>query len=169
LYLNRIYFGSGAWGVEAAAREYFGKRASELTLPEAALLAGMISNPYILNPRTNPRSVIRRRRVVLELMLAEGAVTPAEFTAADRARLVTGRSSLSECGLAPYFVAEVRSLMERELGETLYTGAFVIHSTLDADLQAIAETELESQLRAVEAGSFGDYGHTVYRPGANLV
>ncbi len=169
LYLNRIYFGNGAWGIEAAAREYFGKGARELTLPEAALLAGMISNPYILNPRNNPRSCVRRRRVVLELMLAEGVVTPAEFTAADTARLITGHSTLREGPSAPYFIAEVRRSMEQELGEALYTGGFIIYSTLDADAQAVAEVELESQLRAVEAGHFGSYDHTVYQPGANLV
>jgi len=169
LYLNRIYFGSGAWGIEAAAREYFAKGARELTLPEAALLAGMISNPYILNPRTNPRSCVRRRRVVLELMLAQGVVTPAEFAAADTARLITGRSTLREGRRAPYFIAEVRRLMEKELGEALYTGGFIIHTTLDADAQAVAEAELESQLRAVEAGQFGHYRHPVYQPGAKLV
>ena len=169
LYLNRIYFGSGAWGIEAAAREYFGKGARELTLSEAALLAGMISNPYILNPRTNPRSCIRRRRVVLELMLSQGVVTPGEFAAADTARLITGHSTLREGRRAPYFIAEVRRLMERELGEALYTGGFVIHTTLDADAQAIAEAELEAQLQAVEAGRFGPYDHPVYRPDADLV
>jgi len=166
LYLNRIYFGSGAWGIEAAAREYFGKRASELTLPEAALLAGMISAPHVLNPRTNPRSAVRRRRVVLELMLAEGLLTPAEFAAADAAPLVTGRSALHEGRRAPYFIQEVRQLMERELGEALYTGGLIIHSTLDSDVQSVVEEELERQLREVESGRFGPYTHPIYMPGS---
>ncbi len=166
LYLNHIYFGGGAWGIEAAAQEYFRKPASSLTLAEAALLAGMVTAPNGLNPRRNPVFAYRRRWVVLHAMWRQGVISTEEANAADDAPLLTAEATAEAGDLAPYFVEEVRHSMEREIGEALYAEGYTIHTTLDAAAQAVAETELREQLAAVEAGRYGPYEHPVYRPGA---
>lgn len=157
LYLNHIYFGGAAWGIEAAAQEYFRKPATELTLAEAALLAGMISAPNGLNPRTNPVYAYQRRWVVLHVMWRVGVITADEANEASNSPLVTDESTAEAGKLAPYFVETVRAYLERELGEAIYTNGYTIHTTLDAELQAVAEEELRARLEAVEAGRFGAY------------
>ncbi|HEX6939663.1 MAG TPA: PBP1A family penicillin-binding protein [Longimicrobiales bacterium] len=162
LYLNHIYFGGGAWGIEAAAQEYFRKPASALTLAEAAMLAGMVTAPNALDPRRYPVRAYRRRWVVLHAMWRQGMITAAEANAADDAPLITAEGTAEAGDLAPYFVEEVRHFMEREIGEALYTGGYVIHTTLDAGVQAVVEAELREQLAAVESGRYGRYEHPVY-------
>jgi penicillin-binding protein 1A len=166
LYLNGIYFGSGAWGIEAAAREYFGKPASRLTLAEAALLAGMVTAPNGLNPRVNPELAYRRRWVVLHVMWRQGLITEAEANIADDAPLITLEGSAEAGDLAPYYVEEIRHLLDREIGEALYTEGYTVHATLDAGVQRAAEAELRDRLAAIEAGRFGRYEHPAYVPRA---
>lgn len=153
LYLNQIYYGNGAWGIEAAAREYFGKGASELTLAEAALLAGVIRSPNHLDPRRNPEGARARRSVVLAKMAAQGMISGEEAAraAAEPLRLDEGEQ-VDGYGRAPYFVEEVRRFLEAELGEGIYTGGYTIHTTLDGAAQAVAEEELARQLAAVGGG-----------------
>ena len=86
-YLNTIYFGNGAYGIEMASRVYFGKRAKELTLPEAALLAGLPANPGAFDPAQNPKSAKARRATVLGLMLEQRLITADDSRAADEAPL----------------------------------------------------------------------------------
>lgn len=159
LYLNQIYFGEGAWGVEAAAAEYFGKSASELTLGEAAILAGLIRAPQRLNPRRNPDGARGRRGVVLAKMVEQGLISPAEASAAATERIRVRRGEVQRDGRASYFLEEVRQEMEAELGSALYTGGYIIHTTLDPAAQAAAEEELEAQLVAVESGRHGAFRH----------
>jgi penicillin-binding protein 1A len=159
LYLNQIYFGDGAYGIEAAAAEYFGKRASRLTLGEAAVLAGLIRAPQRLSPRRNPRGAQGRRGVVLQKMLEQGMITPAAAAAAAREPLRVRHGTVNGAGRAAYFLEEVRQELEEELGESLYTGGYLIRTTLDLAIQAAAEAELEAQLRAIEAGRFGPFRH----------
>ena len=164
LYINQIYFGSGAWGVEAAAREYFGKPASELTLPEAALLAGIVLAPSRLNPRANRELALGRRQLVLRRMAAEGYITEAEAADAMAARLRVARGSITEDRTAAYFVEEARQILEQRFGEAVYTGGLRIYTTLDRRVQEVAEAEIGRQLAAIEAGAYGPYRHASYSP-----
>lgn len=164
LYLNHVYFGSGAWGIAAAAHEYFRKPASSLTLAEAALLAGMVAAPNELNPRTRPVLAFQRRWVVLHAMWLQGLITASEANEASASPLITAAGTRAS-GLALYFVEEVRHFMESEIGEALYTGGYTIHTTVDAAVQGVAEAELRDQLAAIEEGRFGRYEHPVYAPG----
>ena len=78
-YLNTVYFGEGAYGAEAAARAFFGKSASQLTLPEGALIAGLVQSPKRLDPYVNPAGAINRRKAVLSRMLYNGDITQADY------------------------------------------------------------------------------------------
>ena len=160
LYLNHIYLGAGAYGIEAAARTYFDKPASQLTLAEAALLAGLPKAPSALNPRRNPRGAVARRNLVLKAMVEAGAVAPAQAQAAMREplRLAPPRGIYQ----APYVVEQVRRELENVFGDLLYTGGLRIHTSIDPELQAAAERELERQLEDIERGTFGPYPHPTY-------
>ncbi|HWV58923.1 MAG TPA: transglycosylase domain-containing protein, partial [Longimicrobiales bacterium] len=162
LYINHVYFGNGAWGIDAAARGYFGKPASDLTLGEAALLAGTVAAPRLLNPETDPRYIYGRRFVVLNLMVGAGAISVAAADSANRLPVVFSAGSLPPARIAPYFIQEVRRRLEAELGEALYTAGYVVHTTLDPAVQAVVDSELERQLSEVEAGAAGEYTHPPY-------
>ncbi|MGH7481023.1 MAG: transglycosylase domain-containing protein [Longimicrobiales bacterium] len=164
MYLNQIYFGNGAWGIEAAAREYFGKPASELTLEEAALLAGVPVAPSRNNPRASPDLARERRNLVLERMAEQELITEAEAEAAQQAEIELARSGDRGSAAAPYFVETVRQVLEQQLGNMIYTEGLTVYTTLDADIQAIAERELIQQLDAIEAGRYGVYRHPTYDP-----
>jgi len=155
MYLNQIYFGGGAWGIEAAAHEYFGKPAAALTLAEAALLAGLIRAPNRLNPRVAPEAALARRRVVLNRMAAQGLITPAEAAVAAAEPLELSRGETERSGRAPYYVEEARRALEERFGDAIYTSGYRIHTALDLEVQRIAETELRRQLEAIEAGHYG--------------
>lgn len=162
LYLNQIYFGSGAWGIEAAAREYFGKAAAELTLSEAALLAGLIPAPSRLNPRADLEAARAERERVLRKLVRLGWIEGETAAAAAAEEIRLARGELDPGDTAPYYVEEVRRYLESQLGERLYTGGYRIHTALDRSAQRIAEEELENQLRAIEAGRFGRFVHARY-------
>ncbi len=168
LYMNQIYFGAGAYGVEAAAREYFGKPASALTVDEAALLAGLPQAPSRLNPRRNPDAARDRRNLVLRRMAAHGMIPDDRAGAWMRMPITTvdKERRAKEEHRADYFVEEVRQLLDDELGDVLYTGGLRIYTTLDPELQERLETELEAQLRRIEDGGFGRFAYrTAPRPG----
>ncbi|HUG39682.1 MAG TPA: PBP1A family penicillin-binding protein [Longimicrobiales bacterium] len=162
LYVNQIYFGSGAWGIQAAAQEYFGKSATELDLAESALLAGLPQAPSRLNPRENMEGALRRRATVLERMRSQGFITADEAAAAgdDEPRLARSRVEISD--RAAYFVEHVRQTVEERLGDDVYTQGYTIHTTLDLDAQEVAERELAEQLRAIESGRYGSFPHPAY-------
>src|SRR5688572_20494474 len=106
LYLNQVYFGQGAYGVEAAARTYFGKNVGDLNLAESALICGLPGNPRDFDPRVYPEAARRRRHVVLLAMQATGAIDKDEFKAADSTPLEILEASTSSA-VAPYFVEEI--------------------------------------------------------------
>lgn len=169
LYLNHIYFGSGAYGIEAASRNYFGKSAKDLTLSQAATLAAMPKSPTIYNPRRNPERAKTRRNLVLAQMVQQGKATAEEAERAEQAALNVRRDpprSRTETQIAPYFTDAVRRVMEDALGEDLYTSALSIHTTLDRKAQRIAEEELRTQLRLIESGEYGRYRGRRYTSGA---
>jgi penicillin-binding protein 1A len=163
LYMNQIYFGAGAYGIEAAAQEYFGRPAAELTVDEAALLAGLPQAPSRLNPRRNPEAARDRRNLVLRRMAAHGVLSEDEVaTWAERPVLTYDAVEREEEERrGDYFVEEVRKLLSAELGDELYTGGLKIYTTLDTELQARLEAELEAQLRRIEDGRFGRFAYRI--------
>ncbi|MGE5345226.1 MAG: penicillin-binding protein 1A [Acidithiobacillales bacterium] len=153
LYLNKIPFGHGTYGVEAASRLYFRHSARTLSLPEAALLAGLIQRPGEYSPLRNPATARRRRDYVLRRMAEEGAITEKERRAASEAPVVVARSA-REATIGPYFCEEVRQYLEKEYGESaLYRGGLRVATTLDPKLEAASEEALRWGLRKVDRRS----------------
>jgi penicillin-binding protein 1A len=162
MYLNEIYFGRGAYGIEAASREYFGKHASRLTLDEAALLAGLPRAPTLSNPRDNLEQARKGRRTVLNRMAAQRWITSTEAAAAAAAPVRLRRRVSIPDANAPHFIQAVRQLLEDSLVEAVDRYAYTVETTLDLKLQRIAEEELERQLTAVESGTFGAFVHPAH-------
>ena len=139
LYLNESYYGNLAYGVEAAAQAYFGKSVGELDLAECTLLAGLPQSPAIYNPLENPQAARDRQAVVLELMVKNGYVSEEE------ARLA-GEEQLHFAAVpfpirAPHFVMYVWGLLEKRFElEELYRGGLVVHTTLDLNMQEVAQS-----------------------------
>ncbi|MEW5930205.1 MAG: PBP1A family penicillin-binding protein, partial [Gemmatimonadota bacterium] len=156
LYLNHIYFGEGVYGIESAARVYFGKRARDLKLSEAALLAGLPKAPSHYNPRKNRQRSLQRRNLVLSLMAQQGLVTAAQAAEAKRAEPRLARwTPERKRRRAPYYVEQVRRVMEARFGEELYGRSLRIHTPLLPGVQSAAERALVRQLERIEAGEFG--------------
>jgi penicillin-binding protein 1A len=162
LYLNHVYLGQGAYGVDAAAREYFGKPASRLTLAEAAVLGGLPQAPSRINPRDDMRAARTRRDLVLREMGRAGYVPMAEAQAAMAQPIRLVRSTSQAVQKNAWFVERVRRELEDRVGERLYTGGLKVHTTLDPVAQQAAEQELARQLAAVESGAFGAFRHPRY-------
>lgn len=151
LYLNHIYLGSGAYGVAAAAEEYFGKRLAELTLAEAALLAGLPQAPSRYSPFKHWPRAKARQHYVLERMVEVGLVTPARAAAAAREPLALASRRGSYIA-APYYVEHVRRLLEQKYGETaLYTLGLRVHTGLNLRMQRAAEAALREGLNDLAA------------------
>jgi 1A family penicillin-binding protein len=148
IYLNQIFYGNLAYGIEAAAETYFGKSAAELSLAEAALLAGLPQSPAIYDPYTNPEAAKARQSVVLDLMVEAGYVAPAQ---ADEARAQALRfQPLRGDFKAPHFVTYVRQQLETRWGvESIYHWGLKVYTTLDPRLQAIAEQEAAAHIAAL--------------------
>ena len=135
LYLNRVFFGHNSTGVEAAAQTYFGKSARNLSLGEAAILAGSIQAPSRLNPRGNADAVRARQQLVLGAMSREGYISPAEAQAAQIDPDQTLRTKVT--GAESYVADWVETLMTAYLGDVQQD--VVVHTTIDWDLQKHAE------------------------------
>jgi 1A family penicillin-binding protein len=162
LYLNQIYFGSGAYGIEAAAEEYFGKSTPQLTLAESALLAALPRAPSRLNPRANREAALEGRELVLRRMHDQGLITAAEREEAAEEGLALRKGRAETEDVAPYFVEAVRRQLEEHLGRSLYTEGYTIHTTLDLRAQRAVEVELARQLEAMESGRHGSFPHRTY-------
>jgi penicillin-binding protein 1A len=161
LYLNQVYLGNGAYGVETASQRYFGKSVRDVTVAEAAVLAGLLKGPERYNPRRFPDRAIQRRNTVIELMRRAGAVSTADASLAKAYPLQLAERTESG-DVAPYFVEWVRQVLEEELGNRLYSEGFKVFTSLDVDMQTAAERALENQLQAIEAGRHGAYKHLTY-------
>jgi penicillin-binding protein 1A len=149
-YLNTIYFGNGAYGIQQASRAYFHKGAKYLELHEAALLAGLPSDPALYDPVTNPRRAKERRRYVLSLMLEQGKITQADFRRADGAELPRPEDVRlpGTGGRAQYFVNYVKGQLVDKYGAgNVFGGGLRVTSTIDLDLQDRARTAIEKVLR----------------------
>jgi len=135
LYLNRMYFGAGAYGIEAAAQRYFGKSARNLSLGEAAILAGVLQAPSRLAPNRHPDAAASRARVVLNEMAADGYISVEE---AQAAAIDPNKRIRTRVAGAEYYVADwVETLMEAYIGSV--DGDVVVYTTIDWDLQKHAE------------------------------
>jgi penicillin-binding protein 1A len=144
-YLNTVYFGANAYGAEAAAKTYFNKSADDLTLAESAMLAGIINLPGVYDPFSDPQSAKARRNVVLDRMLEYGYISKEEHDKATRAELTVSRGRVQYENDNEYFLNAVRNELAREYGdETVYEGGLKIYTTLDPELQEMANTAVDS-------------------------
>ncbi len=138
MYLNRVYFGSGAYGVEAASRRYFGKSAHDVTLPEAALLAGLVKAPSRLSPARDPKAAEKRSQLVLAAMREQGMIGEKQLTSAMKAPATRVASYWS--GSENYVADEVMGELPDLIGEV--RSDIVVETTVDLDLQSVAENSI---------------------------
>jgi 1A family penicillin-binding protein len=144
MYCNTIYFGQGAYGVEVAARTFFGKHARELTLAESALLAGLPQWPNGYNPYVNTEAAQNRQKMVLNRMVEENMITSGEKDEAVQQELVYRRSTYMG-GDAPYFMAMVKDYLIDKYGERMvFQGGLRVYTTLDLNLQQAANQAYNS-------------------------
>ena len=161
-YLNQIPFGHGWYGVESAARHYFGKSASKLTLAEAAALAAMPKGPALYDPLRYPDRVLRRRNVVLSLMAGQGFITQDQAASAKAAPLVTTANG-GYSAYSPWFVDVVR-VQALRAGIPVTDGGYRIYTSLDPVLQNAATSALLEETASIE--SQPGYAHPKYTRGA---
>ncbi|MGH7551209.1 MAG: penicillin-binding protein 1A [Gemmatimonadota bacterium] len=151
MYVNQVYFGSGAYGIESASQLYFGKSATELDLSEAALLAGIVQAPSRQSPRVSMQAALDRRSAVLTNMAEVGAITQDEAESARNASIDLIPERQQE-GAHSYFTEHVRRQLESMLGtDAVWRGGYIVHTTLDARLQAAAEEIVERHLDQIES------------------
>lgn len=151
LYINQIYFGEGAYGLQAAARRFFGVSAADLTLSQCALLAALPKNPARFSPRRYPDAALNQRNVVLRAMVETGAIEDWQYqqAAAEPLGVTSGSEPGSRAGA--YFSELVRQeLTQRHGASEVYHGGLRVETTLDMDLQRVAEAALETHLREME-------------------
>lgn len=153
MYLNQIYLGKGAYGVQAAARLFFGRDVWDLGPAECTMLAGMIQQPERFSPVRHPEAAYSRRATVLETMIGAGYLSRAEAEAigATKVRTADPDAAAQSAGFAAYFVEEVRKQLERDYGATmLYREGLRVHTTLVPQYQRWMEDALETHLREEE-------------------
>jgi len=150
LYLNQVYFGSGAYGVESAARIFFGKSVKELNLAESALIAGMPKAPSVYSPLINPELAIKRRNIVLKQMLQTGIINKKAYKNAIKEAMHPAASDPKSVK-APYFIGYIKKILEKSLSSSiLYKGGLRITTTLAYNLQQNAEHAVARGLSTLE-------------------
>src|SRR5580658_2713101 len=159
LYLNNIFLGRGRYGIEEAARDDFGKSAKDLSVAEAALIAGRIANPREFHPRTNLNAALARRSYVLDQMHRKGFLDDAGWAAAKEEPVVLAALNDSAGTLAPEAVEIAKTLLYRLEPQQARLGGFTITTTIDARLEAIARRSVREALVAYDkrhqVASFG--------------
>ncbi|MEE8674667.1 transglycosylase domain-containing protein [Tractidigestivibacter scatoligenes] len=149
MYLNTIYYGEGAYGIEAASVTYFNKHASELTLAEAATLVGIPNSPSYYDPFVNPDACVERRNKVLGNMLEMGDITQEEYDEATAEELTLNPGSLQDetSGSYPYFTDYVKTLLQSDFdNDTILKGGLRVYTTLDPTYQEAAEEAVSTTL-----------------------
>ena len=150
LYANQIFLGHGVYGFEAASEFYFAKPARQLTLPEAALLAGLPKGPGIYSPINHPDRAVKRRNLVINAMLEDGKITAAQAADARTVPLVL-RLQHDPNSLAPYFVEEIRRYLENKYGaDQVHEGGLKVYTSLDVDMQTAANQAVLDGLAVYE-------------------
>jgi len=168
LYVNRIYFGSGCYGVETASQAYFGKHASELNLPEAALLAGLIRSPNRFSPLKNPEGAALQRDAVLDRLAELKKISAAQATQAKSARVDAHPKRMLQIQENYAMDAVQRDLNAILTQDQIDNGGLYIYTTLDPAVQNAAQQALETQLTKIEHQS--NFHHPVkanYQPPEN--
>ena len=151
LYLNQIYLGHGAYGVAAAAENYFEKPVSDLTLAEAAMLAGLPQAPSRYSPFRYPEKAKERQEYVLQRMATEGYIGKDQAEAAARAELDIHPRKNWYLNEVPFYTEHIRREIEERYGaEALYTGGLQIHAAVDVDMQKTAREQIEQGLRDLD-------------------
>jgi penicillin-binding protein 1A len=161
LYLNQIYLGNGAYGIESASQRYFGKTLKDLNVAEVAMLAGLPKGPERYNPRMFPDRAVQRRNTVIGVMADAKTVSASDASEA-RAYPLRLATRVEAGEVAPYFVEWIRQQLDDKFGKQLYEQGLKVYTTLDLDMQSAAERSLERQLRAIEDGRYGAFPHTTY-------
>ena len=151
LYCNQMYWGHGAYGVEAASRLYFRKSVKGLTLEEVALIAGIIQGNVRQSPYVNMNAALRRRNYTLDQMADKGFITRERADAAKKTPIVVRGEPGGDPSVAPYFLEEVRKHLEARYGaKQLYEAGLAVHTPLDVRLQQAANVALERGLRRLD-------------------
>src|SRR5512135_3377330 len=156
-YFNSIYFGNQSYGIEAASQTYFGKHAEELTLAQAAMLAGIPQAPALYDPCTDTKSTLGREKVVLGLMVQEHYIAQpqADAALADTDRELKSDAFKKRCAQgvgikAPHFVTYVRELLEQQYRpDVVYSGGLNVTTTIDLKMQKVAEEEARKQVTSL--------------------
>lgn len=150
MYCNQIYLGHGVYGFEAGAEYYFSKKAKDLTLEEAALLAGLPKAPNQYSPITSPDRALKRRNLIINSMLEDGKITQEQANRA-KALPITLHLAGSPNSLAPYYVEEIRQYLEKKYGsDQVHEGGLKVYTSLDMQLQAAANQALLDGLATYE-------------------
>ena len=150
LYANQIFLGHGVYGFEAASEFYFSKPARLLTLPEAALLAGLPKGPGVYSPINHPERSLKRRNLVIDAMLEDGKITAAHAESARSSPLALNLQH-DPNSLAPYFVEEIRRYLETKYGaDQVHEGGLKVYTSLDVDLQKSANQAVLDGLATYE-------------------
>ncbi len=161
LYLNQIYLGGSAYGVEAGAHRYFGKSATGLNVAEAALLAAIANLPGFYDPRRHPERALQRRNLVINRMRDQGYISAAD---AERWKaypvMLSSREGFDD--VAPYFRDWVLQQLLDRFGMAVYERGYRVYTTLDLDMQIAAERAIEEQLERIENGEFSEFNHVTY-------
>ncbi len=151
IYLNQIYFGEGAYGVEAASRVYFNKHANELTIGETAILAGLPQAPSRYSPLNNPKKAKERQIYVLRRLAENGIISTAQEEQARNETIKVYRPRPLNESIAPYYVEHVRQqLLEKYGKEELYNGGLTVKTTLDPALSRTATKAVQAGLRDLD-------------------
>lgn len=151
MYLNQIYFGSGAHGIEAAAQVFFGKHARDLTIGEATLLAGLPKNPRDYSPINHLDKALKRRSVVLDAMVDTRKLSRAQADSLGASKVEVRPGRVGQTEFAAYFLEEVRQYLEDKYGaDRIYKDGLKVYTGLDPMLQHAAEDSMESHLSRIE-------------------
>jgi penicillin-binding protein 1A len=162
LYLNQVYFGNSAYGVEAAARTYFGKHIYELMLPECAMLAALPQAPSQFNPYNHPEIALEKRNIVLDKMAERGCITNEER---DMAKSTPIALSKLEVKNAPYFVEYVRQQLEATYGSSIiYKGGLRVNTTLNSVMQNTAQEVFNYNIRELQSRVEANRGKKLDEP-----
>jgi len=171
MYCNKMYWGHLTYGVEAASELYFGKHAGDLTLDEAALIAGIIQGNQRQSPYVNMAAATARRNYTLDRMSAEGYITRADADAAKKRPVVTRGQPSAPRSIAPYFLEQVRIQLEDRYGaKALYENGLTIRTGIDAALQGAANKALDAGLRRLDKqrGTYRKPAHNLIAEGKSI-
>jgi penicillin-binding protein 1A len=150
-YANHMFLGHGTYGVEAAARLYFGKSAKDVTLEEGAMLAGIFQTPARQSPFVNVEAATRRRNYTLQRMAEEGFISQSEADVAKQKPIVVRSQPQQPRSMAPFFVEEIRKHLEQRYGaKALYENGLSVRSTLDVALQENANRAIDRGVRQID-------------------